>query len=208
VTVHAARYDAVRPDMRPGDLVAFQGTSFFSQAIKLRTHSPVTHVGAVHQLLPGFNLFRRRIQLVESTSLYKVVGVQATYLSDHLANYSGRIWWMPLSDEARDCLNLDAYLRFAEETIGRPYDFAGALGSAIDWVDALGLENTRDYDAMFCSEWVSAAWQAGGLLPHIINPSEMTPQNVCEFGLYRGAYQLKGEVTQIPRLNEREVLCA
>ena len=88
---------------------------------------------------------------------------------------------------------------FAQE--GKPYDMPQAVLSAIDGLPF--SENKEDFTKFFCSELVTAGFEAAGLFD--INCSEVTPIELCRMKLYDGCYQLKGEPKEIRRFNSVDV---
>jgi hypothetical protein len=175
--------------MKPGDLIAFQGKGFISSIIRLRTWCRITHVGGVHKITHALSSWAR-VDVIESTSLYGKAGVQLNHLSKHLDEYPGSMWWYPLSREARAWFDEEAYLAFCEETMGRPYDYRGALGSAVDWWDRLCL-NPRNLEALFCSEHYAAALQIAGVLDTRRNASEMTPKDIIKLPFFTCPTRIK-----------------
>ena len=57
--------------------------------------------------------------------------------------------------------------------------------------------NVEDFSRFFCSELVAGALEKAGVIKRI-NASEVTPVDLCMFGLYRRHYhQLKGAKKRI-----------
>lgn len=55
------------------------------------------------------------------------------------------------------------------------------------------LNNEEDFENLFCSEFATGALRAGGVISDV-NPSEVTPIELCRFNLYKRDYtQFKGE---------------
>ena len=169
-------YQGVRGEMQPGDLIAFGGTGWFSRIIKFFTMSPVSHVGVVLE----WDTFGR-VMIMEATSLDGFKGVQVNRLSSRVAQYDGHVWWMPLSDQVRAKLNVHAMVKYMWAQDGKKYDTKQAIKSAIPFW-------TRENDKrMFCSELVSRGYEQGGIIKDV-NSSEMTPDDVCHFPLYKQEY--------------------
>jgi hypothetical protein len=84
-----------------------------------------------------------------------------------------------------------------------------AIKAALDIIEEnpffdLSTYNQEDFDAFFCSELATAALRAGGVI-ETINPSEVTPINLCSFKLFaEDYYQLKGRRKEIDNYNEGE----
>lgn len=184
-------YRTARPLMRSGDIIAFGGNGFISEVIKYKTKCNVSHVGIILQstVVDGVMIN----QIIESTSLNDgFAGVQINRMRLHMLKYNGEIWWLPLSDQARKRLNLNAYFNFLMDQTGKPYDAPQAIGSAIDILP----EQKEDINKLFCSELVVSSLEMAGVLDEI-NASEQTPADVCRLNIYDEVYQLKGSPRKI-----------
>ncbi|MCG9132685.1 hypothetical protein J5I95_13490 [Candidatus Poribacteria bacterium] len=64
------------------------------------------------------------------------------------------------------------------------------------------LDNEEEFEHFFCSEFVTGALRTGGVIPNI-NPSEITPIELCRFNIYEDNYtQFKvSEATRIRGFN-------
>jgi hypothetical protein len=72
---------------------------------------------------------------------------------------------------AATAVQTDAFYRFLQEEIGKPYDKLAIVGFAIS-------RNWREEGAWFCSELVAAGLEASGVSPKLYTPScKVTP--VC-----------------------------
>lgn len=177
--------------MRPGDVLAFGGQSWFSKGIKLITRSPVSHVASV--------LYHRRsvgdpyYMVAESST----GGVALRRLSKVIDTYKGEVWWLRLNDEARGRLDVGKMTDFLLSQEGKGYDDLQC------WLQPTGL-NHEDFDKFYCSELVSAALEAGGIVG-TINASETTPIEVCRWNIYHGIVQLKGDPLEIRGFNSRPI---
>ena len=189
-------YEDIRRHMLPGDVIAFGGKGNFSNIIKWRTRSQVSHVGTILQtgITGDIRFFN---QLIEATSLNGFNGVSISRVSDRLRGYKGNVWWLPLSDEAREKFDEVAFFDFMFQQVGKLYDTAQAIKSAIDWLP--WCHNKEDFQKLFCSELLAGGDKAGGLIN--LNCSEVTPVDACRWKLYKDCYQLRGEPTEIRRFN-------
>ena len=190
-------YGNIRQRMQPGDVIAFSGKKILSGAIKEITNSNVSHVGVVFQsqiIANGTPQPGILNQVAEATAS----GVQFTRLSGMLRNYEGQIWWLPLSDTARDNLDLETFHNFLLHYEGYPYDVqqAGILG--LDKLDPFEIiRNQEDFERLFCSELVAGALEAGGVI-ETINASRVAPIDLCRFNIYADNYvQFSGTVKYI-----------
>jgi len=200
-----ADYADVRPQMQPGDVIAFSGKAHVPEIIKWATCSNVSHVGVIFQsrlLIEG----ERQHQIMESTLLNGFLGVVISHLDDRLESYEGNVWWLPLSDSVRRKMDLEKFQTFLLEQEGKPYDVAQAIKSALDTHEEHPLlgrmtYNIEDFSQLFCSELVAAALEASGAISHL-NASEVTPIDLCRFSIYKPDYhQLKGEKELIEGYN-------
>jgi len=198
--LQTATYANIRDHMQPGDIVAFGGKGNFSEIIKWATRSTVSHVGVIlksQPLISGGASTDYLCQIIESTSLNGFSGVAVSRLSTRLDSYSGEVWWLPLSQTVRKKLDGQKFLEFLLQQERKPYDVPQAVASALDLGDKLlpaGFltHNAEDFSQFFCSELCAAALEAGGAIKKI-NASEVTPIDLCCFGLYQPDYfQLKG----------------
>lgn len=177
-------YEQVRFNMRPGDVIAFGGSSHFSGVIKRAIRAEVSHIGVI----------LRDHELIDATARY---GVTISQLDDRIATYPGEVWWLPLDDKRRvQGVQQQAFETFLIAQVGKKYDHAQAVGSAIDAFEQLpagfnGLGyNPENFDRFFCSELVAAGLKAGGVIPPHVNASEVTPIDVCRWNIYAPDYTL------------------
>jgi hypothetical protein len=194
--LNLGRYAELREEMLPGDVVAFGGTnSRISELIKYVTRGPVSHVGVILHTRTTTDDDGRFFNLVlETVSLNGHVAVAQTRLSVRAQRYEGDIWWLPLSAEARNKLNLRLFWDWCMEQEGKPYDYTQAWRAGIDSMDWTGWTyNEEDFSRLFCSELVAGALEAGGVLPSI-NASEFTPLDVCRLQIFSSRYyQIAGD---------------
>lgn len=201
-------YEEARPQMSPGDLIAFGGKGGFSDVIKTWTRSPVSHVGCVaHTRMAEEGSDRYFNMIVESTSLQGFDGVIMRRLSDAIEQYDGDVWWLPLSQLSAREFNHTKFFNYVYQHKGKKYDMKQAILSAVDALEAVGIgKNEEDFGRFFCSELVAGAYEAAGIVPEV-NASEITPIELCTWDIYSTTYyQLKGEFTRIPGAASREPL--
>jgi len=92
-------YEEARPQMQPGDVIAFSGKSHFSELIKFATRANISHVGTILQTQVKEDTTGRFFnQIIESTGSN---GVGVFRFSDRINIYDGEIWWLPLDDALR-----------------------------------------------------------------------------------------------------------
>ncbi len=202
-------YQEARPQMKPGDVIAFGGKGHFSEIIKFATRSEVSHVGIVLQTkVQDDDTDRFFNQIIESTGAN---GVAVCRFSDRLTEYEGEMWWLPLRrdlwQEKFDKKEFYNFL-FNQAREKKPYDLSQSIKSALDVLDKLpfGLHgpgyNSEDFSKFFCSELVAAGLEIAGMVPSI-NASEVTPIDLCRWNIFEEDYYLlKGAGwKQISRFN-------
>jgi hypothetical protein len=205
MTWQQANYDDVKDAMRPGDVVAFGGTKFYSEVSKTMTRSPVSHVALVlRSSLPPDDVSSPQSspQIIEAIK----EGIVVRWLDEHITGYPGNIWWLPLSDAIRDRLDLAKFSAFLLEQVGVPFDTPQAAQAVLDELDHIPLigdltHSEEDFSALFCSEVAAAGLEAGGAIGSL-NCSEVTPIDMFQFAIYQGTYyQIKGPRTLVAGFN-------
>lgn len=197
-----ANYQDIRAQIKPGDIIAFSGKGNFSEIIKWATRSEVSHVGVVYEskaLFPEGPQPGHIVDVMESTTLHedpetgeRVAGVQRNRMSLRVKYYNGTMWWLPLSRQSREKLDLKSFTDFLLHSEGKKYDMPQAIKSALDAMDGVSIlnlmtYNQEDFASFFCSELAAAALEAGGVIGSI-NASEVTPIDLCSFNLYASDY--------------------
>jgi hypothetical protein len=197
-------------------VIAFSGKGNISEVIKWATRSHISHVGVVFESKVVINDTAQEgviVDVMESTTLSMnkqnsqvISGVRRNRLSDYIKYYEGNMWWLPLSNTARVNLRLDAFINFLLHNDKKEYDVPQAIMSAIDLLDRVPIlfnttANVEDFSKFFCSELISAALEAAGVIKSI-NASEVTPIDLCMFNIYSEEYyQMKGDRTDIKGYN-------
>ena len=209
----AIRYEELRPLLKTGDIVLFQGKGLFSQVIRTFTRSggkrgKYTHVGMVidpseissrlltkakRDALAG----DRVLLLAESTTMSTVrdvetgkftSGVQTALLSQRLATYKGKVWVRRLNKRLTKP-KLDAMMALRRELSGRAYERSpwALFRAAIDWPFS---KQRRDLRSLFCSEYDAAMYMAAELLKEPPSASEITPINFGNYWELEDGYSL------------------
>lgn len=193
--MNQVRYGEVRPFIRLGDIIAFEGKGGVSDIIGRWTYWPwykgprVSHVAAVFEVTP-MTADGRRVELIESTTLNNdegkaIHGVQFTRLSHRIATYNGRVFWYPLTAEAYLSLDPERFTRYCKEQDGKKYDWLQAVLSAVPF-----LPQRENYERLFCSELAAGALQAGGVLPDSVNASTLTPAELLKAAVFKSPVEL------------------
>ncbi len=188
------KYENIRDRMKPGDLIAFGGYGFISNTIKSVTNSNVSHVGTILQTnIPTIEGFYIN-QVIESVGKGKggLSGVVINRMSDHIRDYEGDIWWLPLNAEAREKFDQSIFFSFMLAQVGKPYDAPQAIGSALDFIP----DNREDLDKLYCSELVAAGYEKVEIIGEI-NASEQTPIDDCNFPIFDEEEQIKGTLKKL-----------
>ena len=185
--------------MKTGDVIIFSAADLPSTVVKVATRSQYVHAAIVlftHQEQPS----EGSVIIAEShvdTNLpslgtgEKIMGAQHQWLEHRLKN-EGQAWWVPLKAPlAKDQrLRLQHWLQEIEAQ-QVPYDFEQVAGAALDMCDNLGLENTPDDKALFCSELVTRALQIAGVIESHINAAEQVPADIVEFPCFLSPILIK-----------------
>ncbi len=202
-----ANYADVRDRMKPGDIIAFGGNCIMSDVFKWITRSCVSHSGVVLQTklmiddTPQAGIFN---EIMESTEYKGFMGVQRNRLSQVIKDYDGNVWWLPLSAATREKLDLKKFFDFLIHQEGKPFDLADSAELMFKTFIHQQPDIREDFSKFFCSELVVAGLEAGNVLPPI-DSSDITPADLCKFGIYSGDYyQLKGNNRKIKKYNSRD----
>lgn len=198
-------YSEVRKKMRPGDIIAFGSVSVVSDIIRWATKSTVSHVAVVLQSKMVID------NIVHDGFFNQVIeanlnGVTTNRLSNYINSFDGDLWWLPLSAEAREKLDIQKFFDFLLDQTDKKYDITQAVKSAFDSLDKTpgvnGLTlNKEDFSKFFCSELAAAAFEEGGIIKSI-NASEVTPIDLCRFNIFsKHYYKIKGADKKINGYN-------
>lgn len=200
-------YDNVKYKLTSGDVVAFGGYSYISNTIKEFTKSVVSHVGVVvEDVVCGNRMLLIAEALANFDDRAKKSGVSLSRLSSVIFKEEGRsdIWFLRLSDESRCKFNNAKFMDFIYNSTKKEYDYKQAIIAGMD-NKIIKHINREDLGKLFCSELVSAALEAAGVLPNI-NASNITPIALCSFKIYDNTYYYIGnEKKYIEGFNSVEV---
>jgi len=156
-------YNAVRDQMKTGDLLQWKSNSLIGALIRWRTKSNVNHSSLVIRLAEYEGLERHRW-----TTEALEHGTVLNLLSRRLEAFDGECWWYPLQDswnEYRENVGT-----WALDKIGIPYDYGSIVKQIVGKVSA-------DARELFCSEYCYLAYGLTGKAP---NPGEMP-----ELGIFK-----------------------
>ena len=169
---------------KAGDIIGFSGDSLVGDIINVATYGVprwgLCHVGIVAHYQGRPLVFESTMQgkLPCAVSGRQIDGTQAHALDELMATRGGKVWHYPLyrplyHDEDRRLTD------FLLGSIEMPYDMVGAFRSAgvgLSWIESLLRD--QDLTAIFCSEWVAAAYCFVGLHP-TDNVSRWNPNRLC-----------------------------
>lgn len=194
------RYAEIRPSLRTGDVVLFQGRGFASWLIR-KGSGPWTHTGLVWR----FREPKDVVMIFESTTLSKVKdsitgtikeGPALRLLSSVISDYNGcvairRIAGPPWSDA-----KLHALSDFRRAVYDREYEtsYWQLLKSA--WDGWFG-DNERDTSSLFCSEINYEQHSILGCVDGRNASNEVTPTDYSEEAYSRDTVEMVGEYSWI-----------
>jgi len=198
----------VGADFRGGDIIAFGGKGFLSDAIEWLTGSKLSHVAMV--LDPRLRVDGRpqaEPQIVESTILNGRNGVQINPLAARLAMCGAgeRVWVLRLSDAIRGFLDWDRLWAFAMARVNRDrynvLELGAYVARMIPLMQDLPLWYKPNSHEEVCSELVAELLAAGGLPG--LRPYETPPQGIAELKIYADCRQLMGKPAAIRKFNSQ-----
>lgn len=197
------QYAAVRNQIQPGDLIAFQGSGIISSLIEAFAAGP-SHIGIIRAVnRDGTGL--KVVKMTESTIENGRNGVQTNRLSERLANYDlgGKAWWLPLADEIRQNIDWFKFYQFIGASEGHvTYDTGGLFEFILRGIPVLGprLGQAEHRTQMVCSGFVTAVLESCGVLRGI-NWSKVSPQDVIEMRIFKGCTQILGTPGMLHNFN-------
>lgn len=181
----------------------FDGRGLFSSAIRTFTGVP-THVGLLRQcpshpslgpLKPCYS-----IQLYESTTLNRFSGrrgVQLNPLSDIVAHQRGTVWIALLSQEVREAIEWRRWQSYLDRLIGKPYDYAQAIGSAIgQWLPLIPSRSLKR--SFFCSEMAAGTLRESGAVPSYWDQTP-TPYQLAKWNVFQEVIRVSGPDRSFPQ---------
>lgn len=195
------QYLAVQKKIRPGDIIAFDGTKPISGLIALFTGSQISHVGTVRQpFIEG-----KDVTITNSTIEDGKSGPQTSGLLHMLEKEypDGKAYWLQLDDLVRQSIDWVKFYQFIGQSEGSiHYDKEGLFGFLLRNLPFIGphLMQSEDPHQMFCDAYCIAIYEACGVLRGI-NYRKMTPQDLCEMNIYKQCTQIWGKKGRIKRFN-------
>lgn len=179
-------YAILRSKVQNADVFAFEGRSFFSRLIQLRTHSYITHVGFAIWVKFGVES-ANRLCVLEAMEGAGVRLVPFSWVLKKRRKAGEPVHWLQLHDE----FDREEILGFALEEWGQPYaspiQFVNSFGLLTSWLRRkLGFPSQLDPHRWFCSQIVAKALIRGGFrpIPPNIIPAEVSPSDVFDFSCF------------------------
>jgi hypothetical protein len=161
-----AAYNAVKDQMRTGDLLLWQTHNLIGGAIQWATGSIYSHASLVIRLNEYEGQDNRRF-----TTEALGHGVVLNLLSRRLENQKGHCWWFPLKDEWKD-----KHQEIGERAlsfVGVPYDYNALVKFMFGQV-------LTDVKSIFCPELVYISWGFSGKVPA---PDQLLDLGMVEKGI-------------------------
>lgn len=158
-----------------GDVLAFRGCGFWSNAIKFRTTARVSHVGFAYR-------HHGELWVIEAK---EAIGVRLVPLAIYLANTAIQIDWHPLAADAHH-IDRGLLIELALQDVGKPY--ASTWQFLRSWglvsrrlADHFGWPADTNPGRFFCSEFILAKLRGAGYYAngHYI-PAQSSPGDVLE----------------------------
>lgn len=186
------RYLEARKLIKTGDILACEGTAFYSKLIRVITKSRITHVGvAVWIRFPDNN--EDRLAIIES---HAMKGVRIAPLSEVLREdywkRKGKIHWQKIEDTRISGHNVAANaLKRWNKSYANWYQFL-VLGSfTLKTIRYMcGKSMDTDNKSQHCSELVTRALMEAGYR-HGLDPSITTPADVSSFACLSECVELE-----------------
>lgn len=162
-TTKVKLYEEIRPSLKTGDVVLFQGTGIIPRVVRWWTGSPKwSHIAIVvrsHDIDAVFCFESTTLNRVgDIVAGEKVRGVQLSPLSARIKKFKGEVAIRALEKPLSKTQEKSIF-ELVKELRGRPYER--------DKLQLLGVASNRheDLTSVFCSELVAEAFQRVGLLP-------------------------------------------
>jgi hypothetical protein len=160
-------YNAVKDQMKTGDLLLWKTYGIVGGAIQHFTKSKYSHASLVLRLVEYEGTVEMRRFTTEATRH----GVGINMLSRRLARQDGLCWWFPLIDswdEKRKSIG-----EIALSYLNYPYDYKGVIRWLFQTVSV-------DGEALFCSELCYMAYGFKGNAPA---PDDLLDLNIFKEGV-------------------------
>lgn len=176
-------YEMLRPKLRTGMLIFFEGsTGVYSWFIRTFTKPP-THVGMLVVDDAG------NVVVYEALSQ----GVVKNFASQRIEDYQGRVWICDWHDWVWQRLNLSKLIEYLVKANKARYSWVKAILSGVGFLTRIPGRSIGK--SKFCSELVNGAVEYAGY--DTGSDDTPTPHQVSRWDGLRIAWQVKGEPKEI-----------
>lgn len=180
-----SRYEEVRPQIKNGDVIVYEGKSMVPKLVSWFTRSPYSHAGIAVW-------WNERLMVMEAT----MRGVMVMPLSRNIFRHKGKVEWFTSKQEISDEDRLRMVI-FAQEELGKSFARWKAvlfglkilLNRNLSRQDQLRMENK-----LFCSQYVAQIYNSIGLdLKKNREDRFMSPGDIARSPLMekRGEFKIK-----------------
>ena len=180
-----ARYEEVRPHIKNGDVIMYEGKSIVPKLVGWFTRSPYSHAGIAVW-------WNERLMVMEA----KMRGVMVMPLSRNIFRHKGKVKWFTSKQEISDEDRLRMVI-FAQEELGKR--FAAWKAILLGWKvlskrDLGERDRLRRENKLFCSQYVARVYNSVGLdLKKNREDRFMSPGDIAKSPLMekRGEFKIK-----------------
>lgn len=178
--------------IKSGDIIAFSGSDYVSNIIKVATFGPIHHVGIVLEMHGELLLFESigslggRPPCLDAGEV--VTGVQMHRLQDVLDFVKGqKVYHLPLR-RALYPHEVERLMYWLYSKLGTPYNMAGAERSAgLIFRLLSSVMEQENLSSLFCSQMVAAALLDTGVFS-TYNVDKFNPNALCRALYWAGKY--------------------
>lgn len=186
-----SRYEEVRPQIKNGDVIMYEGKSMVPKLVSWFTLSPYSHAGIAVW-------WNERLMVMEAT----MRGVRVMPLSRNIFKHKGKVEWFTSKQEISDEDRLRMVI-FAQEELGKSFARWKAvlfglkilLNRNLSKKDQLRMENK-----LFCSQYVAQIYNSIGLdLKKNREDRFMSPGDIARSPLMekRGEFKIKNNSIEL-----------
>lgn len=169
------KYEKARASIRDGDVFAFRGSRWYSELIKLRTLSRISHVGIAIWV-------RERLCVMEAL---EGDGIRIFPVSKCLQDGCVIDWYELFDSDIDRSVVTDEALSHWGKLYAPWWQFVRSWGFLTKWFikkEVIDVPVDVDPERFFCSEFVLRCLQRGGYMGegYDTNPAEASPGDVVE----------------------------
>lgn len=186
-----SRYEEVRPQIKNGDVIMYEGKSMVPKLVSWFTRSPYSHAGIAVW-------WNERLMVMEAA----MRGVMVMPLSRNIFRHKGKVEWFTSKQEISDEDRLRMVI-FAQEELGKSFARWKAvlfglkvlLNRNLSKKDQLRMENK-----LFCSQYVAQIYNSIGLdLKKNREDRFMSPGDIARSPLLekRGEFRIKNDSIEL-----------